>query len=290
MPRAPVPSLTLELRDERVIALLGDHLGCSVWEVLRRFGRAASTDELAVAMEADKQAVQAAIDALVSLKLVVRAVAAPGQGVGRIRYRAAASGIVVVFDDQDSARMAEPGHVGHAGHAGPSFGFGGAAHLGRVSLFKRAGRQESAYRYAKPVRLDATQFIRLRALLEEARNLLEQAASASSIDADGSGVFCTHQVLLEVHPCPAGTLPLPEIVLTPRSVAQQAHASVGGSGMRVLSVRERTVALALAAGKSRPAIAVELGLSVNTVATVSKRIYAKLRVRNRAALANHLRG
>jgi DNA-binding NarL/FixJ family response regulator len=52
----------------------------------------------------------------------------------------------------------------------------------------------------------------------------------------------------------------------------------------------KLIALAMAAGKSRPAIASELGLSVNTVATVSKRVYSKLMVRSRAELANRLRG
>ena len=47
-------------------------------------------------------------------------------------------------------------------------------------------------------------------------------------------------------------------------------------------------AIALAHGSSRPEIARRLGLSPHTVATISKRIYAKLGVRRRAELANRL--
>jgi DNA-binding NarL/FixJ family response regulator len=50
----------------------------------------------------------------------------------------------------------------------------------------------------------------------------------------------------------------------------------------ILSRKELQVALMLAVGRSRPAVATELGLSANTVGTYTKRIYSKLCVRNRA--------
>jgi DNA-binding NarL/FixJ family response regulator len=51
-----------------------------------------------------------------------------------------------------------------------------------------------------------------------------------------------------------------------------------------LAPREREVAEALAGGMTRPEIAQRLGLSRHTVATLSKRIYRKLCIRNRSEL------
>ena len=45
----------------------------------------------------------------------------------------------------------------------------------------------------------------------------------------------------------------------------------------------------LEAGRSRPAIAAELGLTANTVSSLSKIIYRKLGVRSRAELAVRMR-
>jgi DNA-binding NarL/FixJ family response regulator len=58
---------------------------------------------------------------------------------------------------------------------------------------------------------------------------------------------------------------------------------------KVLSPREFQVAKLLEAGRSRPAIAAELGLTANTVSSLSKIIYRKLGVRSRAELAVRMR-
>ena len=72
------------------------------------------------------------------------------------------------------------------------------------------------------------------------------------------------------------------------SAGGDGRASRGGSE-KVLSVREREIARMLADGQSCPEIAQSLALSVNTVRTVTKRLYAKIGVRRRAELANWLR-
>ena len=55
-----------------------------------------------------------------------------------------------------------------------------------------------------------------------------------------------------------------------------------------LSPREKDVAVALAQGSSRPEIAEKFGISINTVASIGKRVYAKLGVSRRAELAARL--
>ncbi|MFM1937077.1 MAG: Bacterial regulatory protein luxR family, partial [Planctomycetota bacterium] len=85
-------------------------------------------------------------------------------------------------------------------------------------------------------------------------------------------------------------LPRPEVRVVPHHLVHEAREAASSNGMHLLSARERQVAIQLARGMSRPEVARELGVSVNTVATISKRIYAKLGVRRRAELPSRLLG
>lgn len=280
MPTVPTPSHTLDIADPRVRSLLAEPLHLSVWEVLRRFGRPASTPELMQAMQRSESTVQASIDALSGLRLVQSKVT--GALPRMVRHEVVAEALLVAFDGSDPEQMAELARVAAR--------FKASSRAGMVAPAEHPGGSAFAFDYAKPVRLDDGQLEQLKSLLKQLRTLLAQVASADTVDLESGGVFCTHQVLIEVHPCKQGTLPLPQLVLAPRAEIDTARSLVAGTGIPSLSTRERTVALAMAAGKSRPAIASELGLSVNTVATVSKRVYSKLKVRSRAELANRLRG
>jgi len=83
---------------------------------------------------------------------------------------------------------------------------------------------------------------------------------------------------------------MPHLFLTSKERAAEAVKKAENTAMHVLSPRERQVGLMLASGKTRPEIAEALGVSLNTVATIGKRIYAKLGVSRRAELATRLRG
>jgi DNA-binding NarL/FixJ family response regulator len=56
----------------------------------------------------------------------------------------------------------------------------------------------------------------------------------------------------------------------------------------LLSPRERQIGAAYLRGLTRKEIAAELGLSENSVATFTKRLYTKLGIRRRGALAGRL--
>jgi DNA-binding CsgD family transcriptional regulator len=100
---------------------------------------------------------------------------------------------------------------------------------------------------------------------------------------------CNFQIMIEAVPADPPTLPMPQLYVVNRDRAEEVAARSASTGMHELSPRERQVAAMLAAGKTRPEIAEALGVSLNTVATIGKRIYAKLGVRRRAELASRLR-
>ena len=102
MPTVPTPSHTLDIADPRVRSLLAEPLQLSVWEVLRRFGRPASTPELMQAMQRSESTVQASIDALSGLRLVQSKVT--GALPGMVRHEVVAEALLVAFDGSDPSR------------------------------------------------------------------------------------------------------------------------------------------------------------------------------------------
>jgi DNA-binding CsgD family transcriptional regulator len=101
---------------------------------------------------------------------------------------------------------------------------------------------------------------------------------------------CNIQVGIEVFPIRTHVAPLPRVMFIDRAKDGKAVAMIRKSRISNLSPREREIANELISGKTRPEIAKQLGISVNTIATISKRIYAKLGVRRRAELGAKLRG
>ena len=89
-------------------------------------------------------------------------------------------------------------------------------------------------------------------------------------------------------PDPA-TWPFPPIHFLPADQVDGFQHATDPRSLGALSTRERSVAMMLTAGHSRPQVARKLGISINTVGTLTKRIYAKLAVRSRVELANRLR-
>ena len=63
---------------------------------------------------------------------------------------------------------------------------------------------------------------------------------------------------------------------------------IASSPKRLLTERELEVAERLASGESRPEVAKSLGVSTNTIASATKRIYAKLGVTNRAEFVSRM--
>ena len=85
------------------------------------------------------------------------------------------------------------------------------------------------------------------------------------------------------------TFPIPRINLVQSTILETRRAAIAARPGRILTRREMQVASRLAGGQSRPEVAKSLGVSANTVATMTKRIYAKLGVRSRAECAARMK-
>ena len=84
-------------------------------------------------------------------------------------------------------------------------------------------------------------------------------------------------------------LPMAEFFIIEKTNIDHDRVVLQSSAESVLSPRELQIAKLLESGMSRPAVARELGLKLNTVASLSKIIYRKLGVGSRAALTARMR-
>ena len=108
---------------------------------------------------------------------------------------------------------------------------------------------------------------------------------------DETPALSNYGISLRVDPLPNPTLPLPRLrfVDARASQARKVAATKGRERRSTLSSRERDVALGLVRGLTRPQVAKELGISVATVATLTKRLHTKLGVHRRAELVARMR-
>lgn len=102
---------------------------------------------------------------------------------------------------------------------------------------------------------------------------------------------CNHAICIRIEPLRGPVLAQPEISLVPRDQATRSiDTGQRASGHGRLAPREQEVARAMAAGHPRKQIAAHLGISVQTVGTMVKRIYRKLGVHSHAELVSTLVG
>jgi DNA-binding CsgD family transcriptional regulator len=73
-----------------------------------------------------------------------------------------------------------------------------------------------------------------------------------------------------------------------QEVTGPSRPAAGSNGRDILSPRERQIGAAYLRGLTRREIAAELGLSENSVATFTKRLYTKLGIKRRGVLAERL--
>ena len=258
----------------------------AVWELLRRRARASTVDELAEVMQAPREPVARALARLKALGLV-RPAFEPGTR-RRSAFKIARERLVIVYnrDDRMQAETAQAIRSRVVEH--------GRSVL-ETARVQGASRDDEGVEVHRSMSLSRDEAVELRRRLRAVTDYIDQVESASS----DRPHLCNYHMAIEVRQLKELVLPTASLHVIERGetgtdlaaggrTGGRGKASGGGSA-KVLSAREREVARMLADGQNCPEIAQSLALSVNTVRTVTKRLYAKIGVRRRAELANGLR-
>jgi DNA-binding CsgD family transcriptional regulator len=275
------PTRNVSISDKGVVQAVREPRHRMILELVRRMSRAAAPSDLVRLSGMTSEEVWRSVDALEAAGLLSRK---PARARRREpAFRAVADAVVVGFDPQSSEEVAavEEIHRSMVEHARSQVD---AAH--RAHPVGSGGLQFRAY---VPMRLSASQLEELRRIMHLLHRFLETVGSGETIADPIEPQECNYQLMLELgRPCP-GLLPMAPIAFAPRTEAPSIETRIRRLRLDELSPRERAVAVAMVDGRSRPEIAKELGVSLNTVASIGKRVYAKLGVRRRAQLASRLR-
>lgn len=282
----------LKVSEPKVASVFADLAAMQRWEVLRRSDVPMAADELAAECRVAIDVVQRTLDRLLDAGLVVRIKASSRSR--RITYRAVSKEVIFEYDEHstDERRWVLERRESHKRYARDCIDRAHAtsAIQGRnlrcfwCSISTIMNDEES--RQAHRAIVDA-----MLVLLELEKRALARAREARSLPEPEpkpkpSGNFF---IRLELQELAEPELPIPHFILADSKAARRHVAELGARANLVLAERELEVARLLATGASRPKIAAALGLSPNTIATVSKRIYSKLQVHSRAELAARMR-
>lgn len=285
----------LSLDSAKVREFIPDIVLSQHWEVLRCAARPLDAHELAAACGISDADSQGSLDRLVETGLAVRIKA--NARTKRITYRTVSDRVVVQWDsavdahfecllefrrrlraysrsvidrnDDAETRRLAPGQK-FRGHQ--SFVLTPA----EASVIAQALR--SAWETITAVEGKA-----------RARAEAQGGVATETGEASGDEERRPYHIALEFRPLKSPELPLGDIGVWEKKSLPKELAYLAQAPASVLAPRELEVARRLAAGESRPMIAKSLGVTLNTVASATKRIYAKLGVRSRAEFVNRMK-
>lgn len=270
----------LELNDPAILRALLDIPTMQRWEIMRRTQRAFSAAELAVESRARIEEVQRSLDRLVEARLVHASRATARRR--HITFRAAMNRLFLVWDRRKPEDVAAQRAVDDCMRDYSRRVQDEA--LRRV----RAGLQPKNVGGAMSVVLHEDDSMKVREAFRALYELLVEADRRARSGSDPSRCTPYHIAFSQMRLQEAESPMAEFFVVDKESVRRDPTVFMQAPGKR-LSPREFQIAKLLEAGRSRPAIAAQLGLTPNTVSSLSKVIYRKLGVRSRAELAVRMR-
>lgn len=280
-PWSPEAPPVIDLRSPGVVEALSCTDALAAWQHLRRLDRDASAAEIASIFEWGRSRAERAIERLAGAgETLVRR--SPASARGRMaRWRSARASIVIghrVGDRRDEAMVAKLEGIYREDRR--------QAVGGHAKSFEERASEEEIYRATHVGAFSADELHRIREILGRLESMFEESHGDAAGEADALP-WCDYGVSIEVEPLRPGILPQATMNVVGQSWATDLAKRLDDR-VSALSNRERTVALLLREGRDRRAIAEALGVSTNTVATLVKRLYAKLGVRSKAELAKRL--
>jgi DNA-binding CsgD family transcriptional regulator len=248
-----------------------------LWEQVRRSPRPITLRAVAAACATDAVDALARLDRLTELGMLERVAAARGNAV---RWRTSVERLVAVFADEDRALVAEL--------------------MRRVPMLQQELFDSVVARFSNPdpdpkaawkylsagtVRLQPDDLPELLRRIRSVHEFIELVGKRRHAGGPAQAGYSNHAILIRVEPLTGPVLPQPDINLVRKSVSDRRIPASAAHGRHQLSPREVEVAQALATGLTRAEVAKALGVTANTVGTLSTRIYRKLGVKTRLQLA-----
>jgi DNA-binding CsgD family transcriptional regulator len=233
-------------------------------------------------MRVDAAAVRLALDELESIGLIARIPA--GRKNRNATYRTTRDELVVEYGPADAKdhRMVTAMKKRFQEHSNKIMD------AARLPLDAQRN-DEWTFQHFGPARLSPGEMKEFQSMIRGVRDFLDGVSTRTRITDVTDSQDCNTQIAIEVFPIRTPVAPVPMVIFIDRAKDGKAVALLRKLRMNNLSPREREVAHELARGKMRPEIAKQFGISVNTVATIGKRVYAKLGVKRRAELSARLR-
>ena len=259
----------------------------AIWEALRRSSRGLSAAEAAAAIHLPLARVQEWLDRLVGLQLVERRSA--GRGRRTATFRVPVPELRVSFADLEPAMLDS---------LFSRWNESLARNFELLTSHHDGGSARSTLCATGCSALTPPEYAMLKMHLDRIGELMSNAALRRPNSAAASGAALRAPsgkqricgLLVRLVQLPNDPLPQPNIRFTrDRSPPPDGNTPSRERGgvpaiYQSLSPREWQVAEAMASGLTRPQISRQLGVSLNTVSTLSSRIYRKLQVHSRAEL------
>jgi DNA-binding CsgD family transcriptional regulator len=280
-------SHVIDIEDEEGMKLLVDGGALAVWELLRRFGDPMAAAAIERVVRFPIAEVSRALEVLIGHGIVQRH---PARGRRRVAaYSSLRQTLVVQYRSDEP----EDRHLLEMWLPRLEFAIAQAAiRLQVVGDGASVGEDPATLRRSVRLstHLDQHDAQELRSRVDDLvafMRLLESKYSGS----DALDTFlCNYRIDLEVQPLAQPTPASVLVTIRPTSDGWSAVTDETTDEAGNLSPREREVAVGIVNGRSRADIAMRLGITASTVATLTKRLYRKLGVHSKSQLTKRLVG
>lgn len=257
---------TLSISDPAVMEALCHDDAMRVWHRLRLSSAPMTAAALSPDVRLELGAVHRALDLLEAAGIARKL---PARGSRRaISYEATVPALVAMIpenwrEDERSMQLAAVFMRRHQDM------------IDRARRFMKIGRNEWFFEQVTDIRFTKEEHEELHRRLEEVRRYVVELNARVRDPADKTEVSPPHVVQVRLAPLDGDTPPIAEIrVVTKRGLelAQRDRTPSPDT----LSARELEIARLLQSGRSRPEVAAQLGISLQTVGTYCKRLFEKL--------------